>query len=319
MKTLVRSFIFILVIFLSCKKDDKINQIHKLSTSEIKNITAFTAASGGNITSEGISTVLGRGVCWSTNANPTINDSKTIDGAGVGSFSSNLIGLKGSTTYYVKAYATNNSGTGYGMTLSFNTKEVVSDIDGNVYPILTIGTQTWMAENLKTTKYNDGGSIAFPGNDNTAWQNNTNGSYAWFNNDINTYKVTYGALYNWYAVNTGKLCPTNWHIPSDTEWYTLANFLGGQSIAGGKLKETGTTHWTYNTGATNETGFSALPAGGRLNNGTFNYFGYHGFWWNSSEVNTNSGLVWYVRYDSGDLSRSSYNKNYGFSIRCIKN
>jgi len=141
----------------------------------------------------------------------------------------------------------------------------ITDIDGNVYHAVTIGTQTWMVENLKVTKLNDGTSIpnvtAL-----TAWNNLTTPGYCWYNNDIANKKL-YGALYNWYNVSTGKLCPTGWHVPSVTEWTTLINYLGGESVAGGKLKETGTTHWvTPNTGATNTSGFTALPAGIRYSN-----------------------------------------------------
>ncbi|MBI5010148.1 MAG: fibrobacter succinogenes major paralogous domain-containing protein, partial [Bacteroidia bacterium] len=143
---------------------------------------------------------------------------------------------------------------------SFSSAQV-SDIDGNVYQTVTIGTQVWMKENLKTTKLNDG--IALPNViDNAAWAALTTTGYCWYNNDATTYKSTYGALYNWYAVNTGKLCPIGWHVPSDDEWTLLTTFRGGYSVAGGKLKETGTLHWTSpNTGATNETGFTALPGG----------------------------------------------------------
>ena len=131
-----------------------------------------------------------------------------------------------------------------------------TDIDGNVYHTVTIGTQIWMVENLKTTRYNDGSPIPFV-TDSSSWSNLTTPGYCWYNNDT-TNKNTYGALYNWFAVNTGKLAPTGWHVPTDDEWTTLTTYLGGESIAGGKLKETGTTHWrTPNAGATNEIGFTA--------------------------------------------------------------
>jgi uncharacterized protein (TIGR02145 family) len=138
--------------------------------------------------------------------------------------------------------------------------EVVTDIDGNVYNTVTIGDQVWMAENLKTTKLNDGTSIS-NAIDNIAWASLSTPGYCWFINNRATYEI-YGALYNWYAVYTDKLCPTGWHVPSNSEWTTLTDHLGGAEVAGGKLKESGSSHWASpNTGATNVTGFTALPGG----------------------------------------------------------
>src|SRR5450759_4787246 len=121
--------------------------------------------------------------------------------------------------------------------------QTVKDIDGNVYKTVTIGKQVWMVENLKTTKYNDGITIPLV-IDNTAWTDLITPKYSWFNNDIAN-KEVYGALYNWYTVNTNKLCPKGWHIPTDEEWTTLTTYLGGEGVAGGKLKETGTTPVSY--------------------------------------------------------------------------
>ena len=138
----------------------------------------------------------------------------------------------------------------------------VTDVDGNVYNTVTIGTQCWLQENLKTTKYKDGTSIPLV-TDNSAWGSLSTPGYCWYNND-DTYKNTYGALYNYYTVLTNNLCPSGWHVATEREWSTLVTYLGGASIAGGKLKESGTTHWvTPNTGANNETGFIALPGGRR--------------------------------------------------------
>ncbi|MBN1199917.1 MAG: T9SS type A sorting domain-containing protein, partial [Bacteroidales bacterium] len=146
-----------------------------------------------------------------------------------------------------------------------------TDGDGNHYPTVTIGTQVWMASNLMTTRYTDGGLIEYPGTDNAAWQNNTTGAYAWYNNMI-TFKETYGALYNWYAVDTSILCPAGWHVPSDEEWTLLTDFLGNTDVAGGKMKETGLTHWTNpNLDATNESGFTGLPGGNRNGDGSYGF------------------------------------------------
>lgn len=195
----------------------------------------------------------------------------------------------------------------------------MTDQDGNVYKTVTIGTQTWMAENLRTTKYNDGTAIPNVTGDGE-WENLSTGAYCNYNNTTNTDTVaTYGRLYNWYAVNTGKLAPKGWHVPTDAEWTELTDYLGGTSDAGGKLKETGTTHWNSpNTGATNETGFTALPGGYRGDNGTFYYVGGGGNWWSATESGTDG--AWYrgVGYDVSNVGRGSDNKELGFSVRCLR-
>jgi uncharacterized protein (TIGR02145 family) len=175
-----------------------------------------------------------------------------------------------------------------------------------------------MAENLKTTKYNDGTAIPNV-TDGTAWHALSTPAYCWYNNDAATNKATYGALYNWYTVNTGKLCPTGWHVPTDAEWTTLTDYLGGINVAGGKLKEIGTTHWSSpNTGATNETGFTALPGGSRVGYGYFGGIGSFGDWWSSSESSTYD--AWYRNVDNGssDVDRGDGNKFNGCSVRCVR-
>lgn len=194
---------------------------------------------------------------------------------------------------------------------------VIKDGDGNIYQTLTIGTQVWLKENLKTTKYNDGAAIPNVTN-NTEWGNLTSGAYCWYDNDEATYKNTYGALYNWYTTNTGKLCPVGYRIPSHAEWTTLSEFLGGSGLAGGMLKEAGTTHWmTPNTDATNEKGFTALPGGSRNTNGTFYGIKTDGYWW-STEYNATYGWIRWMRYNSSSMSQENINKIQGFSVRCIK-
>lgn len=197
--------------------------------------------------------------------------------------------------------------------------DIVKDIDGNVYHAVTIGTQTWMVENLKTTKYNDGTDIPIV-KDSLLWAGLSTPGYCWYNNDGATYKATYGALYNWYAVNTDKLCPIGWHVPSEEDWFNLTDYLGTIFIAGGKLKESGTTHWASpNTSATNETGFTALPGGYRTNEGAFFHIGYYGFWWSSSE--SEWGYEAYCQgmgYDYNDCGGYDTKKESGFSVRCLK-
>lgn len=202
----------------------------------------------------------------------------------------------------------------------------IRDGDRNVYTSVQIGTQVWLVENLKTTKFNDGTSI---GNvtDNTEWASLTSSAYCWYNNDASTNKNPYGALYNWYTLTIGKLCPSGWHVPTDTEWTDLFTYLGGGIIAMGKLKETGTTHWlSPNTGATNETGFTALPGGYRGINGNFGSvdgygnIGSIGGWWSSTHTNDNRfAWVHAITYDEAyDVSRYDNMMICGFSIRCVK-
>ncbi len=280
-----------------------------VTTAAVSDISPTTADCGGEVTFDGNSAATIRGVCWSTSPNPVISGSHTTDGNGEGTFVSNLTGLIGGTLYYVRAYATNDAGTAYGSESSFTTS--VSDADGNIYTTVIIGTQMWMAENLKTTTYNDLTPITY----HTGFQS-TSPEYAWYNNDI-SYKTPYGALYNWYAVNTTRLCPAGWHVPSDEDFVTLVTFAGGPTVAGGKLKEAGLTHWIIpNTGATNEYGFTALPGGGTQQSANgFVSMGYGGIYWTSNSTianvfqNTTETVVRGVGYNN-------YVKN---SVRCIKN
>ncbi len=193
----------------------------------------------------------------------------------------------------------------------------LTDKDGNVYISVTIGTQEWMVENLKTTKYNDGSSIPLV-TGNAEWEALTTPGYCWYDNDI-TNKTPYGALYNWYAVNTGKLCPTGWHVPTDAEWTTLTTYLGGESVAGGKLKEAGTTHWASpNTGAMDEYDFMALPGGGRDYDGTFGNVGSSGYWWSATEYSATDTYCRTMYYDYSRVFRNYVSMKCGFPVRCVK-
>jgi uncharacterized protein (TIGR02145 family) len=196
--------------------------------------------------------------------------------------------------------------------------DTLTDSDGNNYGMVTIGTQVWMDENLKTTKYKDNSSIPLV-TDNTDWSNLVSPGYSWYNNDASSNKATYGALYNWHTVNTGKLCPTGWHVPTDDEWRTLTSYLGGEAVAGGKLKEAGTSHWlSPNLGATNESGFTAVPGGARNIDGQFLELGTNGYWWSSTAHDATH--AWYHDMVSDDqwVNRFNYYKGLGFSVRCIK-
>lgn len=292
-----------------------------LTTTEVTSITQTTAISGGNITSENGAKVTVRGICWSTEPNPTTSvNTKTIDNADVGSFQAKIIGLIPNTTYYIKAYATNSIGTSYGNEIQFKTIDfgTLQDIEGNSYKTVIIGDQTWMAENLKTTKFNDNSNIPNV-TDYNAWSSLTTPGYCWYNNDEITYKVPYGGLYNWFAVNSNKLCPSGWHVPSDSEWTSLTDYLGGVDVAGGKLKETGTTNWKEpNAGATNESGFTALPGGICAGGGAFyNVHGYSAYW-SSTAYSTNYAWFRYIYYHYSNVNREYTERRVGLSVRCIK-
>jgi uncharacterized protein (TIGR02145 family) len=204
------------------------------------------------------------------------------------------------------------------LSFSFSGYSQVKDIDGNNYKTVTVGSQVWMAENLKTTKYNDGALI--PGIiDNVAWGVLTTPGCSWYNNDATGNKNKYGALYNWYTVSTNKLCSKGWHVPSDTEWSALTTNLGGESTAGGKLKETGTTHWEKpNSGVTNESSFTALPGGYRNNKGAFANIGFFGFWWSSTEYVATAAWCRSLSCGGNNVLRIFSLKKNGYSVRCIK-
>jgi uncharacterized protein (TIGR02145 family) len=205
-----------------------------------------------------------------------------------------------------------------GVSVKMHLVLTVTDADGNVYHTVKLGTQTWTVENLKTTKFNDGTSIPLVP-DGTAWLNLATPGYCWYNNDATTNKATYGALYNWYAVNTGKLAPAGWHIPTDAEWDILSVYLGGNNVSGGKLKEFGTAHWNSpNAGVTNESGFSALPGGCRLNDGNFFGIGGYGSWWGATDFGASYAYNRSLGYDHDYLDRIDYYKSCGFSVRLLR-
>lgn len=193
-------------------------------------------------------------------------------------------------------------------------------ISSYTYKTVKIGTQTWFAENLRATKYNDGTSIPNVTEQNT-WKNLTTPAYCWYNNDQATYGNIYGALYNWYTVNTGKLCPTGWHVPTDFEWSILTAYLDGDNFAGSKMKEAGTTHWNSpNNGATNESGFTALPGGDRLSNDeSFVNLSKSAYYWSSTSASTSDAWYRYLNYNYTSCDGLNNFKEIGISVRCLKN
>ena len=283
-----------------------------LTTSAVSMLSSTAAGSGGNVTSDGGASVTARGVCWSTSLNPTTANSKTTDGSGTGSFASSLTSLTPGTTYYIRAYATNSAGTGYGSNVSFTAPARVTDIDGNSYNVVVINSQYWMQQNLKVTRYNNGTNLV-PYSD-TLYSPVS--YYHMYNNNA-SYGSIYGYMYNGYVISSGSnICPTGWHVPFITDWSDVATFLGGNSVAGGKMKETGTTYWNSpNTGADNTSGFSARGGGYYFN--SYADLKNASMWWSGTSMR-------YVRMDynsaaiSGIGSTLTGTSENAFYIRCKK-
>ncbi|TVQ17575.1 MAG: hypothetical protein EA361_02285 [Bacteroidetes bacterium] len=322
-----------------------------VTTHPVTNITNNSASSGGNVTTDGGTPVTARGVLWSALETPTVdsNHGFTANGEGTGEFVSDITDLSPYTTFYVRAYATNNAGIVYGQQETFTTPtsgnfgEGVTDIEENEYTTVFIGDREWMAENLKTTKYKNGINIPniTDGND---WVELTYGAYSWYNNDESFFKDTYGALYNWHAVNTGNLCPTGWKIPNKDEMVELVNYLIDQGYpntdisggAGNALKSCRQVnspmdgdcetidHPRFDSHSIHYGidifGFSGLPGGGRiLTTGDFSHYGSFGRYWTSTENSSLSGWYFSLGFDRGDVFMSNnLLKTHGLSVRCLK-
>jgi uncharacterized protein (TIGR02145 family) len=307
-----------------------------LTTKPIQNIGLYTAKSGGEIESDGGSVITQKGIVWSTQPNPTISlTTKTLNGGGVSNFEANLNQLVPNTTYYVRAYATNSVGTAYGNTITFNTLPIptsVTDVDGNVYTVLVLGNQVWMQENLKTTKYCNGDQIPMYMSD-VQWQALTTGGWSYYDNIGGN--ETLGKLYNFYAASDVRNpCPCGWHVPTDAEWTQLENYLIANGMnfdnttQGNKIAKSmaSTNMWQtssifgavgFNPSTNNTSGFNGIPAGRRFNTGEFVNLGSTAAWWTATQQNTT--LAWYrwLSKDGLDSKRSSSNKTFGYTIRCV--
>ena len=300
-----------------------------LTTTEPSELTSIGAKTGGNISNTGGGVITAKGVCWSTSENPTTINNKTSDTSESTSFVSNITGLTNGTAYHIRAYATNSAGTAYGNEYIIMTP--VTDIEGNLYKTVLIGAQVWMSENLKVGKLNDNASIPnVP--DNAQWIAMTTPAYSWYNNDA-TNKNIYGALYNWITINTGKLCPTGWHVPTDEEYNTMEIHLGiSASVVnnwgfrgtdeGTKLK--GTSTWSAGGNGSNSSGFNALAGGYRQwDDGSFPGVGVITYFWTSSDdaANGNPTVGWYRRADNNEtrIHKGATEKEGGKYVRCMKN
>lgn len=294
-----------LAFFASCQKEVK-SSLPTVTTDSVTNVLSGSATVYSKVSGDGSSTITARGVCWKTSSNPTISDSKTSDGTGTGSFTSSITGLNPNTTYHVKSYTTNSIGTTYGPEISFTT-EITNVI---------IGIQKWTLKNLDIATYRNGDIIPQV-TDSAQWANLTTGAWCYYKNDPAN-EAMYGKLYNWYAVNDSRgISPSGWHIPTKEEFITLTTFLGGDNVAGGKMKAT--TLWANpNTGATNESGFTGLPGGLRGGDASFVNFGKIGWFWTNKEHDATTGVERNLQFDISDCYMFYIGKGCGLSVRCIK-
>jgi uncharacterized protein (TIGR02145 family) len=284
-----------------------------VSTTVVTEITDSSASSGGQVSDNGGSPILSKGVCWSISQNPTVADDTTVNGSGSGAYTSFLAGLVDNTVYYVRAYATNIAGTGYGNEISFKTSlktmSLVDSRDDQQYLTVKIGTHWWMAENLN---YNVSGSFYYEG-------------------DSLANADAYGRLYTWSAMMSGAssgdlnpsgiqgICPAGWHLPGRSEWSAFIGSIGGPDEAGGKLKETGTAHWdSPNTGATNETGFNARAAGMINTTPASADLGSNAYFWLSTELDATSAYTAQLSKNSASISEETLTKDNALSVRCVK-
>jgi len=298
--------------------------IPEVETNDVNNITTNSVQCGGNVLNEGNGTVAARGVCWNTTGNPSLENclDYTNDGGGSGSFISNISGLTEGTNYFVRAYATNEKGTACGDERSFVTEvapcgELTINYGGQVYHTVEINDQCWFKENLNIGTRING----------TQDQQNNSTLEKYCYDDNQSRCDEYGGLYQWdeamqYVTTQGAqgICPDGWHIPSDSEWGELVDYLGGSGVAGGKMKEVGYVHWSSpNTGATNSSGFTGLPAGGRSSSGgSFNNVVYRGYFWSSTEGDASGAWRRTLFYNSDDVWRYDAYETSGYSVRCLQ-
>ena len=339
MKKLFIAFALVTALF-SCKKETsssetnsnevKVSSINCESatiTGEIikgqpvSNVTATIDYTGGNgktyltksYTSSGV-TGLSATLLAGTLANGEGTLVYTISGTPTSSGTANFSIDLGEKSCTIKIAVSIAPISGYGPN--------IIDVENNTYKTVYIGTQQWMGENLKVSKYSDGTTIPNI-TDNTQWASNTKGAWCYYDNNAAN-NAKYGKLYNWYAVSkttngNKNVCPTGWHVPTYAEWRVLTDYLGGSSVAGGKLKEAGTTSWNSpNFEASNTSLFTGLPGGGRYYDGLYKFIGDFGYWWSSTELNT--GTAWYrpLSYYGGDANGDNDDTRSGFSVRCLR-
>lgn len=304
--------------------------IPELTTKAVTAVTSNSAISGGIVNFDGGVPLMACGICWSTNPEPSITDNKTVDTTTIGNFKSVITSLLPNTTYYFRAYATNSEGSGYGIVSSAKTGRTVTDLDGNIYNTVQIGTQVWMVDNLKVTHFRNGDSIpnVISGYDWTSlvhWVDPAKSvGYCNYNNDPSM-ASKYGHIYSGFvATDLRNVCPSDWHVPTDDDWNLLINYLGNK-IAADKMKVSSNEDWNSLKKANNSSGFSALPCGSRWNDGQYIDLGSAVCYWSSTFIqlpnNSNVSFHGMSLSDDSDVHLSyADNSNffYGKYIRCIK-
>jgi len=310
MKQVTRSFLFIGVVFLllitaACKKASE-GIIPKVNTVEVTFITPVSATCSGKIIANSTPEITDIGVCWGISQVPSVSDSKTSgkDLTDTYAFTHSITGLSPNTTYFARAYVTNQSGTAYGNVLSFKTpvdhsgeKGTLTDIEGNVYKTSGIGSQVWTTENLRTTTFNDGSPIP-PGKCYRCWSFLASPGYCWYNSDEFQNKASFGAIYNWYTVNSGKLCPSGWHVPAEKEWTILESYPGNKDIVAS---------------------LNILPGGYRGDLAEFSGLGEKGIFWTSDQSAPDKAVYKSVSFADHVISGGTFSIDWGASVRCIKN
>jgi uncharacterized protein (TIGR02145 family) len=303
------------------------------AASGVSSVISYTGGNGGNHNGQtvsstgvtGLTATLAPGVFSTGSGTLTYTINGNPSSIGTASFAINIGGQSCTLTRTVSGGGPSGiSAHTCGATNVHNPAKTygsMTDQEGNVYKTIVIGAQEWMAENLKTTIYNNGEPIANV-NESNLWADLATfslGAWCYYNND-SQYDCPYGKLYNWYAVaDPRNICPTGWHVPSDAEWTTLTTFLGSESAAGGKMKGTGLQYWASpNASATNESAFSGLPGGFRGQDGTFNYIFSSGFWWSSTDFNADYGAGIILGFNNSNIVSITNGRQTGFSARCLR-
>jgi uncharacterized protein (TIGR02145 family) len=311
--------LLILISFTSCKKDKGI--LSTIETLPPEFVASKAATLGCYVKSDGGSGIADCGIYIGISASPETSGIPLKMGNDTGLFIGQVSGLTANTKYYIKAYAKNAKGESFGEEMNFTTPPTLTDFDNNIYETVIIGSQTWMAKNLQTTHFLNGESISTTIPPTMDISSESTPNYQWTYAGENANLTIYGKLYTWYTItDSRKICPTGWHIPSDAEWTTLENTLGGYAIAGSSLKEYGNSHWLspYNVDGSNISCFSGLPGGYRSQNGLFFLLQNNAYFWSSTQSDASNSWARILDAGTRAVVRTGVIKKSGVSVRCIK-
>lgn len=317
MKTHITVFILSLLLLPGCKK----GELPDVETLDVEYYASTKATIGYNLHSDGGATVTSSGLIIGTTENLEASGVRYEMGVDQGEYFGQLSGLLPDKQYFIKAFSINEVGESFGELKSFTTPVKVTDFDNNSYETVVIGNQVWMAKNLETTHYQNGDLIVTTDPSSLNIENEVAPKYQWVYNGENSNLPEYGRLYTWYAATDPRdVCPTGWHIPSDAEWTILEAKLGGYTTAGSKLKEINNDHWLspYNKDASDLSCFTGLPGGYRDWTGISYQIQNNGYFWSDSDSEPSKAYSRALNATLGEVGRLSMLKNYGVSIRCIK-